>query len=75
MQKTTIISIIPLLVFVALFLGSGLYFDNFYSLPAPIIALFSVVVALLIYRAPMKEKIWLGHLLRWLMLWEVHIVL
>ena len=57
MQKTTIISIIPLLVFVALFLGSGLYFDNFYSLPAPIIALFSVVVALLIYRAPMKEKI------------------
>ena len=48
MQKTTIISIIPLLVFVALFLGSGLYFDNFYSLPAPIIALFSVVVALLI---------------------------
>ena len=42
MQKTTIISIIPLLVFVALFLGSGLYFDNFYSLPAPIIAHYEI---------------------------------
>jgi len=56
-QKLNIISIIPLLIFVAIFLGSGLYFDNFYSLPAPIIALFAVVIALLIYRAPLNEKI------------------
>jgi len=56
-KKTTIISIIPLLIFVAIFLGSGIYFDNFYSLPAPIIALFAVVVALLIYRAPLNQKI------------------
>ena len=56
-QKLNVISIIPLLIFVAIFLGSGLYFDNFYSLPAPIIALFAVVIALLIYRAPLNEKI------------------
>ena len=57
-KKTSIVSIIPLLIFVAIFLGSGIYFDNFYSLPAPIIALFAVVVALLIYRAPLvyREK-------------------
>ena len=56
-KKTSIVSIIPLLIFVAIFLGSGIYFDNFYSLPAPIIALFAVVVALLIYRAPLNQKI------------------
>ena len=56
-QKLNIISIIPLLIFVAIFLGSGLYFDNFYSLPAPIIALFAVVIALFIYKAPLNEKI------------------
>jgi Na+/H+ antiporter nhac len=56
-KKLTIVSIIPLLIFVAIFLSSGLYFDNFYSLPAPIIALFAVVIALLIYKAPMNEKI------------------
>ena len=56
-KKTTVVSIIPLLIFVAIFLGSGIYFDNFYSLPAPIIALFAVVVALLIYRAPLNQKI------------------
>ena len=56
-KKLTIVSIIPLLIFVAIFLSSGLYFDNFYSLPAPIIALFAVVIALLIYKAPINEKI------------------
>ena len=56
-KKTSIVSIIPLLIFVAIFLGSGIYFDNFYSLPAPIIALFAVIVALLIYRAPLNQKI------------------
>ena len=56
-NKLTIVSIIPLLIFVAIFLSSGLYFDNFYSLPAPIIALFAVVIALLIYKAPINEKI------------------
>ncbi|WP_454981242.1 Na+/H+ antiporter NhaC family protein, partial [Capnocytophaga haemolytica] len=57
MRKPNIISIVPLLLFVVIFLVSGLYFDNFYSLPAPIIALFAVVVALLVYRAPLEEKI------------------
>nr|WP_314560411.1 Na+/H+ antiporter NhaC family protein [uncultured Capnocytophaga sp.] len=55
--RPTFTSIIPLLIFVAFFLGSGLYFDNFYSLPAPIIALFAVVVALLLYRSPLEKKI------------------
>jgi Na+/H+ antiporter nhac len=55
--KPSFISIIPLLIFVAFFLGSGLYFDNFYSLPAPIIALFAVVIALLLYRSPLEKKI------------------
>lgn len=57
-EKPNFISIIPLLVFVAIFLGSGLYFDNFYSLPSPIIALFAIVVALLLYREmPIVKKI------------------
>ncbi|MDO5104604.1 Na+/H+ antiporter NhaC family protein [Capnocytophaga sp.] len=56
-KKTTILSVLPLLAFVAIFLGSGIYFNDFYLLPTPLVALAGVFVALLAYRAPLTEKI------------------
>lgn len=50
-------AIVPLLVFVIIFLGGGLYFNNFYVLPSPLIALVGVVVAMLMFRAPLRDKI------------------
>lgn len=58
LKKTpSFISIVPLLFFVAFFLGIGLYFNNFYVLPTPLVALLGVVVAFLIYKAPLTDKI------------------
>ncbi len=56
-KKPTIISIFPLLVFVAIFLGGGLYFNDFYSLPTPLVALAGVFAALLVYRLPFDKKV------------------
>ncbi|MFK8275224.1 Na+/H+ antiporter NhaC family protein [Capnocytophaga cynodegmi] len=56
-KELGVISIIPLLVFVAIFLGGGIYLNDFYSLPTPLVALVGVVVALLIYKASFTEKI------------------
>ncbi|WP_172916573.1 Na+/H+ antiporter NhaC family protein [Capnocytophaga canis] len=56
-KQASIISILPLLIFVGIFLWSGIYFNNFYSIPSPLIALAGVVVALLIYKSTLKEKI------------------
>lgn len=56
-KESGIVSVIPLLVFVIIFLGGGIYFDDFYSLPTPLVALIGVIVALLIYKAPFTEKI------------------
>ncbi|GET45490.1 Na+/H+ antiporter NhaC family protein [Capnocytophaga felis] len=55
-KESGIVSVIPLLVFVIIFLGGGIYFDDFYSLPTPLVALIGVIVALLIYKAPFAEK-------------------
>lgn len=55
-KPVSVISILPLLVFVAIFLGGGIYLNNFYSLPTPLVALVAVIVALLIYKAPFEEK-------------------
>ncbi|MFB9119675.1 Na+/H+ antiporter NhaC family protein [Bergeyella porcorum] len=55
-QKTSFISIIPLLVFVFTFLGFGIYLNDFYALPSPLAALAGIVVAFLIFKGNMEEK-------------------
>lgn len=39
-----------------IFLGSGIYLNDFYKLPSPIAALAGIVTAFLIYKAPFKKK-------------------
>ena len=56
-NKPSVLSILPLLVFIAVFVGSGIYFNDFYALPSPLAALVGVVVAMLIYKSPLSEKI------------------
>lgn len=55
--RPSFLSIIPLIVFIAVFLGSGLINDDFYALPSPIAALLGIVTAFLIFKAPFKQKI------------------
>lgn len=48
--------LLPLGVFLLIFLGSGIYLNDFYKLPSPIAALAGIVTAFLIYKAPFKKK-------------------
>ncbi len=50
-------SLIPFLVFISVFLGAGIYLDDFYKLPAPIAVIAGILVAFMIYRLPLSEKV------------------
>lgn len=57
------LSLLPLLLFVALFLGTGLYLQSqgvdyaFYQLPGPVAIIPALVLAIWLYRAPLTESI------------------
>lgn len=55
-QKTSAVALLPLLVFVALFLGSGIVTGSFYTLPAPIAVLGGLLVAFLLFHRNGMEQ-------------------
>jgi len=59
MTKThgTFLSILPLLLFVGIFLGFGIYNQDFYALPSPIAALIGIVSAFVLLKGKVNEKI------------------
>uniref|UniRef100_UPI0039A4CDFE Na+/H+ antiporter NhaC family protein n=1 Tax=Ornithobacterium rhinotracheale TaxID=28251 RepID=UPI0039A4CDFE len=56
-QKLSWISLIPFIVFITLFLGSGIILEDFYAIPAPIPAVVGVITALLLFKGDFKEKV------------------
>ena len=52
-----LISIFPLLIFVLVFLGFGIYYDDFYALPSPIAALIGITAAFILLKGKINEKI------------------
>jgi Na+/H+ antiporter NhaC len=60
--KKNPVALIPLLVFLALFLGVGIYYNSigtelaFYQLPAPIAALAGIIVAFIIGKGKLDDK-------------------
>ena len=59
MIKTTgsFVSILPLLLFVGVFLGFGIYNDDFYALPSPIAALVGIVAAFFVLKGSINTKV------------------
>ncbi|MGA9211302.1 Na+/H+ antiporter NhaC family protein [Kaistella sp.] len=55
--KGSFISILPLLLFVGVFLGFGIYNKDFYALPSPIAALMGIVSAFVFLKGKVNEKI------------------
>ena len=56
-SKGSFISILPLLCFVGVFLGFGIYNQDFYVLPSPIAALIGIVSAFVFLKGKVNEKI------------------
>ena len=52
-----LISIFPLLIFVLVFLGFGIYNNDFYALPSPIAALIGITAAFILLKGKINEKI------------------
>ncbi|MBC9796686.1 Na+/H+ antiporter NhaC family protein [Sinomicrobium weinanense] len=57
MSKNKFYTLIPLFVFIAIFLGTGIYLGDFYQLPSPVAIALGIMVAFLIYRAPVPKKV------------------
>jgi len=57
MKKHKIISLFPLVVFIIVFIGSGIYYNDFYKFPSPIAALIGVLVALILFKDSLNNKI------------------
>lgn len=59
MTKTTgsFTAIIPLLIFVFVFLGAGIYNNDFYALPSPVAALIGIVSAFILLKGKVNQKI------------------
>nr|WP_317633057.1 Na+/H+ antiporter NhaC family protein [uncultured Flavobacterium sp.] len=57
MKNFSVLSLFPLLIFIIVFIGSGIYFNDFYKFPSPIAALIGVLVALFIFKGTMNQKI------------------
>lgn len=61
-MERRLLSLLPLGIFLALFLGTGLYFNAkgvafaFYQLPAPVAALVGIIAAFFIIRGTIEEK-------------------
>lgn len=51
------VSLLPFLVFIVVFLGTGIILDDFYAFPAPIAAIMGVLSAFLIPKFTFSEKI------------------
>ena len=62
MKKGNPVALLPLVVFLALFLGAGIYFNihgvdmAFYQLPAPVAAMVGIILAFVIGKGSMDEK-------------------
>lgn len=50
-------TLVPFFIFIAIFLGTGVYLGDFYQLPAPIAILAGILTAFLIYKADFTTKV------------------
>ncbi|MGL6065096.1 MAG: Na+/H+ antiporter NhaC family protein [Fusobacteriaceae bacterium] len=61
-EKSSFLGLVPFLIFIGIYLGSGIILDSlgvelaFYQLPAPVAIFPAIIVAFLIFKGSIKEK-------------------
>ena len=50
-------ALIPLFIFIATFLGVGIWLDDFYAFPSPIAVLIGIIAAFVIFKSSTEEKV------------------
>ncbi len=56
-QRTGGVALVPFLVFVATFLGSGIVLDDFYALPSPVAVVCGIVAAFILLKGSINAKV------------------
>lgn len=56
-EKSSALALLPILVFIGIFVGAGIITGNFYALPSPIAALVAIVFAFIFIEGSMNTKI------------------
>ncbi|WP_018674729.1 Na+/H+ antiporter NhaC family protein [Riemerella columbina] len=56
MKSSPLLAIVPLLIFILVFLGAGIYFNDFYLLPSPIAALVGIIAAFILLKGSVEAK-------------------
>ncbi|MBH1959423.1 MAG: Na+/H+ antiporter NhaC family protein [Flavobacteriia bacterium] len=51
------VAVFPLLIFVFVFLGFGIYFDDFYALPSPVAAMIGITAAFVLLKGKINQKV------------------
>lgn len=57
MKTVSFTSILPLLIFVLVFLGCGIYFGDFYALPSPVAVLVGIIAAFILFKGSFNDKV------------------
>ncbi len=55
--KFPALAIFPLLIFVFVFLGSGIYYNDFYALPSPVAAFIGITAAFILLKGSINQKV------------------
>ena len=50
-------ALIPLFIFIATFLGIGIWLDDFYAFPSPIAVLIGIIAAFLLFKSSTEDKV------------------
>lgn len=56
-SKGSFIALLPLLIFVASFLGAGIYLNDFYAFPSPMAVSIGIIVAFCLFKDPIETKV------------------
>ncbi|OPB96812.1 sodium:proton antiporter [Elizabethkingia meningoseptica] len=55
-KKNSLLSLVPFLIFILVFLGAGIYYNDFYAIPSPIAIVVGIIAAFIMIKGTMKEK-------------------
>lgn len=56
-MKTKLWTLLPFVIFISVFLGFGIYFDDFYAIPSPVAIFIGVISAFIMFPGRMKTKV------------------
>jgi len=55
-QKRNALALLSLFIFILIFLGAGIWLNDFYAFPSPIAVLLGIIAAFLLFKQTIEDK-------------------